>query len=288
MRLELRPLLAAALTVTAVVPALAREIGDVQAVTKSAYGTPPDAAKEAKHQGDAVADHEWLETLAQSGMLVRFADGSRLTLGADSKVLLDAFVYDPAHSDSDEAAKAAIALPAGLLRYVTGAMPKGRTVIETPTATLTLRGTDVRVGVNDRGETHLTVDEGKVTVRSKLTGEQIEVDAGGSIDVTPQQISKSERGETGDPSVDHGLKEKDGHLGNDIRRGGQIDGGSKERSSGRGSSRGEGRGHSGGGDSGGGDSGGGDSGGGDSGGGDSGGGDSGGDSGGDTGGSTGG
>ena len=206
MSIHLRPLLALALSLSAIAPAIAREVGDVQAVTRSAYGTPPNAGKEAKRLGDPIADHEWLETLSSSGLKVRLADGSQLTLGADSKVLVDDFVYDPAGSDSDAAAKAAISLPLGFLRYVTGNMPKGHTVIDTPTATMTLRGTNVTVAVNQNGDTHLVVDEGRVTVVSKLTGQTMEVGPGSSTDINPEEIRKSEQ-------------DKSKPLGNDQRRG---------------------------------------------------------------------
>jgi hypothetical protein len=219
MSLHLRPLLALALSASMIAPALAREVGDVRAVTRSAYGTPPNAAKEAKRLGDPVADHEWLETLSSSGLEVRLADGSQLTMGADSRVLVDAFVYDPAGSDSEAAAKAAITLPLGFMRYVTGSMPKGRTTIETPSATLTLRGTNVTVAVNPAGETRLAVDEGEVTVRSKLTGQEINVGAGSSVEIKPEEIRKSERSATGDPAVDHGLDGGPKQQGNDQRRG---------------------------------------------------------------------
>jgi FecR protein len=222
-----RSLLAVALGAAMIAPALAREVGDVQAVTRSAYGTPPDASKGAKRLGDPVADHEWLETLSASGMRVRMADGSQLTMGADSKVLVDAFVYDPAGSDSDAAAKAAISLPLGFLRYVTGSMPKGHTTIETPSATLTLRGTNVAVAVNQKGETLLVVDDGEVTVRSKLTGQEVNVGAGSSIDIKPQEIRKSEQSDTGDPAVDHGLGSSPKQQGNEERRGEHTSGPSR-------------------------------------------------------------
>jgi hypothetical protein len=215
MSIHLRPLLALALSLSAVAPAIAREVGDVQAVTRSAFGTPPNAAKEAKRLGDPVADHEWLETLSASGLKVRLADGSQLTLGADSKVLVDAFVYDPAHTDSDAAARAAISMPLGFMRYVTGSMPKGHTTIETPTASLTLRGTSVTVAVDGKGDTHLSVDEGRVTVLSKLTGEAVDVGPGGSIDITPEEIRKSERNSA--PKQE----------GNDQRRGEHDGGGAR-------------------------------------------------------------
>lgn len=214
MSFHLRPLLAVALSAAMIAPALARGVGDVQAVTRSAFGTPPDAARAAKRLGDPVADHEWLETLSASGLKVRLADGSQLTLGADSKVLVDAFVYDPAHSDSDAAAKAAISLPLGFLRYVTGAMPKGHTVIDTPTATMTLRGTNVTVSVDASGETHLGVDEGLVTVRSKLTGQEITVGPGDHVIIDAAEMHKND---------DH--KPNGGNSGGNDQRRGDRDGG---------------------------------------------------------------
>ena len=226
MSLQLRPVLAVALTAAMIAPALAREVGDVQAVTRIAYGTPPDADKEAKRPGDPVADHELLETLQSSGLRVRQAYCSQLTLGADSKVLVDDFVYDPSRSDSDAAARAAISLPLGFMRYVTGSMPKGRTTIDTPTATMTLRGTNVTVAVNPKGETLLVVDDGEVTVHSKLTGQEMTVGAGSSVNIKPEEIRKSEQSETGDPAVDHGLDGGQKDHGNDQRRG-EHDGGSR-------------------------------------------------------------
>jgi hypothetical protein len=218
MSIHLRPLLAVALSASMIAPALAREVGDVQGVTRSAFGTPPNAAKEAKRLGDPVADHEWLETLSASGLKVRLADGSQLTLGADSKVLVDNFVYDPSHTDSDAAAKAALSMSLGFMRYVTGSMPKGHTVIETPMATMTLRGTAVTIAVQPSGNTHLSVDEGEVTVRSKLTGQEMTVGAGSSVDIKPEEIRKDE---TGEPASNGRQQQR----GNDQRRGGRDSGG---------------------------------------------------------------
>src|ERR1700743_2408129 len=153
--------LAAIVAATTTAGARVNTVGNVQAVERSAYGTPPNATKEPKREGDPVAYQELLETLARSGLLGRFADGSKLTLGADSRLLVDDFVYDPGDTHS----KALISLPAGALRYVTGSMPKGQTPIDTPTATLVLRGTNVAVDAGKR-DTLLYVHEGSVSVHS--------------------------------------------------------------------------------------------------------------------------
>jgi hypothetical protein len=192
--------LVAALTLAVAGAAFAHEVGDVQAVEHNAFGTPPDASKGAKHAGDPVAFKELLETVEQSGLLVRFTDGSKLTLGADSKVLVDDFVYDPGNPTS----KALISLPAGKLRYVTGSMPKGQTTIDTPTATMVLRGTNV--AVDSRGDdTLLYVEEGSVSVHSKQTGQDTLVKEGESVLIGANGIVSTAEEKTGDPLVDDGF-----------------------------------------------------------------------------------
>jgi hypothetical protein len=200
MRYLLATGLVAVLTLALAGAAFAHEVGDVQAVEHDAFGTPPDATKAAKHAGDTVAFKELLETLQQSGMLVRFSDGSKLTLGADSKVLVDDFVYDPA----DPASKALISLPAGKLRYVTGSMPKGQTTIDTPTATMVLRGTNVAIYSED-DRTLLYVEEGSVSVFSKQTGQKTVVQEGESVLIGADGVVATAEQRTGDPLVDDGF-----------------------------------------------------------------------------------
>jgi hypothetical protein len=181
--------------------ALTTPVGDVEVVQEKAFGTPPAAARGAKREGDEVAYQELLETLQESGMLVKFNDGSKLTLGASSKVMVDAFVYDPGNPDS----KALISIPSGALRYVTGAMPKGQTTIDTPTATMVLRGTTVKVAT-DGSNTLLVVEEGSVTVHNKQTGENTIVEEGDSVQISSTGIGATDEEETGDPIVDDGFR----------------------------------------------------------------------------------
>ena len=183
--------------------AMTTPVGDVEAVQEDAYGTPPEAARETKHRGDGVAYQELLETLKKSGMLVKFNDGSKLTLGANSKVLVDNFVYEPGNAGS----KALISLPTGALRYVTGAMPKGQTTIDTPTATMVLRGTNVKVAAGI-SMTLLVVDEGSVSVHNKQTGEDSVVEEGGSVQISNTGINTTDEDDTGDPIVDDGFTKK--------------------------------------------------------------------------------
>ena len=180
--------------------ALTTPVGGIEKVENEAYGTPPNAPREPKTQGDDVAYQELLETLQRSGMLVKFDDGSQLTLGSNSKVLVDAFVYAPGNADSN----ALISLPTGALRYITGKMPKGQTTIDTPTATMVLRGTNVKV-LSDTDNTLLVVDEGSVSVHNKLTGEDTVVEEGQSVEIGGDGTDSTGEDEVGDSIVDDGF-----------------------------------------------------------------------------------
>jgi hypothetical protein len=150
------------------VPAAVAETADVGAmaeVQRTVYGVPPAGSQAVKRQGDAVVFKEELETVEGSAAVVRFIDDSTLSLGAKSKVLIDAFVFDPAKAEGN----ALIKISVGTLRFVTGDMPKGKTTIKTPTATLVLRGTDVVVHVHPDGTTDTTVNEGNVDAHNDLT-----------------------------------------------------------------------------------------------------------------------
>jgi hypothetical protein len=177
-----------------------KDVGAITKVTHNVYGTPPQSSREPQHPGDPVAFRELLETLNDSAALVRFIDGSDLTVGAESKVLVDQFVFDPGSGSGN----ALISITSGALRFATGAMPKGKTVIDTPTATLTLRGTVVRVGVGANGETELVVDAGIVDSHNKFQNTDQDVPAGGSVTITSDGTT-SGNGAIGDTFVDNGF-----------------------------------------------------------------------------------
>jgi ferric-dicitrate binding protein FerR (iron transport regulator) len=181
---------AAAFTAAISSAALASDAGVDETVAETAYGTAPSHTKTAKHAGDVVEHRELLETSKSGGMKVKFADGSKLDLGAGSKAFVVAYVYKP----EQKVTNAIVSLPEGKMHYVTGAMPKNRTTIYTPTATMLLNGADITVGVNERGNTHLMVDEGVVTVRSRTTGQELVYNAGESVDITPGGVTTSTAG----------------------------------------------------------------------------------------------
>lgn len=185
MRTQIIAAVAAAFTAAISSAALANDAGVVESVAESAFGTAPGQTKTEMHAGDPVVHRQLLETSNVGGMKLKLADGSKLDIGADSKLLIVAYVYAPEQSIGN----AVLSVPSGSVHYVTGAMPKGHTTIYTPTATMVLNGTDVTVDVNERGNTHVAVDEGSITVRSRTSGQEMVFRAGQSVDITPAGVA---------------------------------------------------------------------------------------------------
>ncbi|HVY98200.1 MAG TPA: FecR family protein [Dongiaceae bacterium] len=229
----------ALISAAAVAEASSQDVGAIEKVTRNVYGTPPQASRTPQHPGDTVAFQELLETLPDSGALVRFIDGSRLTIGARSRILVDQFVFDPGSGSGN----ALISIASGALRFATGAMPKGKTVIDTPSATLTLRGTVVRVGVRPNGDTDLVVDEGSVDSHNKLQNTDQNVPAGSSITISSNGATGGS-GTIGDVFVDRGFDATGDGTGGIEQRRDQTTGGNSRSSSGTGGGSSSGGGNS--------------------------------------------
>ena len=148
------------------------------------YGTPPQAVRVPKHQRDGIEFNEAIQTTKNSAVEIGFVDGTNLTIGAEADVTIDAFVFD---TDSSTG-MAALTLSRGAFRWITGLMPADAVTIETPTATITIRGTNVKIGVRANGDTLLGLDEGEVKIVSKGKGDPVTLQGGESARVTPEGI----------------------------------------------------------------------------------------------------
>jgi hypothetical protein len=225
------------------------DVGAMAAVQRTVYGVPPAGSQAVKRQGDPIVFKEAIETLDASGAQIRFVDDSKLTIGAKSKVLIDEFVFDPQNAQGN----ALINISVGTLRWVTGGMPKGKTVIETPTATLTLRGTDVVVHVHPDGTTDTTVNDGEVDAKNKNTNTTTNMGPGqGTTSGTNGNTDFNGDGNT-PPDPTNGDKDPPEHRRNDENGNAQRGHNDSQHSSGPPSSGGVGNGEDDGGDDEGGD-----------------------------------
>ena len=82
---------------------------------------------------------------------IKFEDNTQVQVNENSKLVIDEFVYDPKNKD---AGKLALNMASGTVRYASGAIAKNnpaKVAINTPTATIAVRGTDFTATVDELG-----------------------------------------------------------------------------------------------------------------------------------------
>jgi hypothetical protein len=165
-------------------PSFADAVGLVQRLQNAAYGTEPAGARTPKYRRDGIQYREVIETAKNSAIDIGFVDGSDMTIGANAQVVIDDYVFDQDKSTG----QAVLSLSQGAFRWVTGIMPEGSVRFETPTATITVRGTTVKVAVKSNGDTIVAVLDGQVLVIPKGKGDPVKLIDGQSARVTPEGI----------------------------------------------------------------------------------------------------
>jgi hypothetical protein len=134
-----------ALTLVAA-PAFAEKVGNVGAVNQSAHGTPPGAAKRSLSVGLGVQKRERIETSPQGSAQIVFNDTSTMTVGRNSAVTVDDFVYSGGRGQQG------VSLAKGVMRFVGGGVShEGGTRLRTPTASIGVRGGTAMVQVTSAG-----------------------------------------------------------------------------------------------------------------------------------------
>ena len=149
-------------------------ISTVETIEGSVEVTCADGSKVTLRVGDAVFQGDVIETGDGGAVGIIFADESAFSLGEDGLMVLDEMIYDPGAQEGESA----ILLLQGAFTFVSGQIAKtgvDAMVIETPTATIGIRGTQVGLDIRD-GESlnfHLMEE------LSEFVGEVVVVNDGG-------------------------------------------------------------------------------------------------------------
>ena len=116
---------------------VAQEIGLVGAVNQTSQGTPPGRPVRMLNLGNNVIFKERIETSRVGSLQVAFVDKSTVSLGPDSNVVLDEYLYDP----NNKTGKMLLSLGKGALRFVGGEIShQGNVEVRTPVGTVGVRG----------------------------------------------------------------------------------------------------------------------------------------------------
>jgi len=168
--------LAALLSAAAGLHALAGPlIGNATSVVKEVKGK-TEAELRVLVVNDDVFHDEEITTGTHSATKLLFKDNTSLTMGENSRMKLTKVVFDPDPSKSAVMAKAT----QGVFRMSTGRLPSAAYRIETPVATIGVRGTVIEFTIGADGATTLYVATGAafVTVDRPSGREQVVVPMG--------------------------------------------------------------------------------------------------------------
>lgn len=170
-------------TLLAAFPATSQEVGTASKVVNKVLGK----SLGYEIRGDQkIQFREEINTLAKSASTISFKDATALSIGEDSQLTIDEFVYDPAVGT----AKGALRVVKGALRLATGIAANKAVTIETQVAVIGIRGTILDV-VADRQRTGVLVHQGQVTVQAAGTSLQLDAGQFVLIDASAAQVMGS-------------------------------------------------------------------------------------------------
>jgi len=153
------------------------QIGRVVTLEGTAFATRANGQRVTLEIGDPVFQDDLVETSADSKLGLAFIDETVFSLSANARMILDELVYEPGGSDNSMAFN----LVQGTFVFITGQVaPTGEMKIETPVATMGIRGTTPIVMINgENGNTEFGIlkdPDGKIgeyILYDKITGATI-------------------------------------------------------------------------------------------------------------------
>jgi hypothetical protein len=128
------PLIGAAL---AAAPVAAQQVGTATAVNPQSESTPPGGSTAPLVVGAHIVHKEQIHTTPSGTVQLLFTDKSTMSIGPNSSIVIDEYVYDP----NAQKGHMAVSLTKGALRFVGGQLSHaGEALITTSAATIGIRG----------------------------------------------------------------------------------------------------------------------------------------------------
>ncbi|WP_161596944.1 FecR domain-containing protein [Rhizobium glycinendophyticum] len=148
--------------------------GVTAAVNPTASALEPSGKRKLISLGDPVVRNQRIETGPQGLVQILLADGTSFTVGPNSSIVIDSFVYDP----EKQTASLAATMTKGALRFIGGKASKasGDVTINTPIGTAGIRGAVVDINLDGK-----TADGQVIPPHVSLVfGKQVELNSRGS------------------------------------------------------------------------------------------------------------
>jgi hypothetical protein len=161
-----RSALVVALILALAPAAAAEEVGTMVEVVGQVTGTAPGAAPTSMAAGDPVVLNMRIATGRDSFASLTLDPEGVLQLGANAEITIDQAEIDAATGES----QSLISVVIGKIRLVLSSAFRGKAEVDTPTATIGVKGTILAAEVDGRADTTVWVEEGEVEVTSKVGG----------------------------------------------------------------------------------------------------------------------
>lgn len=167
-------------------------IGRVEAIDGQAFAIRTDGTRVALNQGTQVFQGDVIETAAGARVGIVFADKTTFALGENARMTIDELIYDPA----TKSGSSVMSMIQGAFVVVTGEIGKTdpqAVTLNTPVATIGIRGTELAINVVQQGvESLFALIDGAITVTTNvaqallsIAGQAVTVS---SIDAPPSPI----------------------------------------------------------------------------------------------------
>lgn len=161
-------------------PSFSQAVGTTGAVNPASTGTPPGGSSRTLEIGADVVYQERIRTTASGSLQVLFVDRTTLSVGPDSDITIDEFVFDPNAGTGTFVAS----VVKGSFRFVGGQISRtAGATIRTPTATIGIRGSVVAGEVGAWGFKVSNI-QGQLTVTTPSGSESVQ--AGMKITYNPE------------------------------------------------------------------------------------------------------
>jgi hypothetical protein len=177
---------AAVLAISAVtVDAEASPIAQVTNIVNTAFRSPPGESELPVKVSDELVQDEALRTESDSTVELNFIDGSQMSLEPESELVLSKYVFDPEGKQT----AAIIELQSGTFHYTSNGAPDQDIVLQTPVATIGIRGTELLIhivpSVTIPNTLSLKVDviDGLINVQPGGKGKGAQAEGGQSVSV---------------------------------------------------------------------------------------------------------
>lgn len=165
------------------------EVGQATQVVSTVHGQLGQVTRELAVKDNVFAE-EVIETGDDAATRLLFLDGTELSMGPSSVVVLDKYIYDPGQPANGQLV---MNIVSGVFDFASGSIPSHGYDIHTPFATIAVRGT--RINIVAMGDAQgVVVNEGQATVTTGnisydvQTGACLVIQPGGQAEVVAQGV----------------------------------------------------------------------------------------------------